>query len=576
MRHFLLLLICLPVMAFGQTTLFSYDFGTSYISNLTGTGQWCGASPNSNTSSSPCTGYCWVGDNSSEYLTTKAIVIPSTATTASLSFNYKYNSSLSSPTVGISGLCSGTFTTLATLPSASSCTPYTIDLSAYIGQTIYIRFDANYTSSFTYFSLDDILVSYTTVVVPTYSYWVTSITGSGYTGTLNVSPPDNSTVYACWGSGLTLNSNMTANTISSGGKTYYRKWQYSDDGITFYVPGSPPSTASCATSGFVASRYYRIIYSYSSSSTDILYPSPWVHVILGPSSVANPTNLTTTNITPTSFTANWTSSATVCAGGGLGIIHRIDVATDASFSNMVTGFPKDVTNCITNGATTCSYDVTGLTTGLTYYWRIKAMSYHVGTNTGDLYCGVNSNYVPTSFNLPVELIGLSAVCNETTVTLSWSTATETNNDYFSVEKSINAEDWVPVGIVNGAGNSNELINYEFEDTEPMSGTSYYRLKQTDFDGKFEYFGPVTVNCNDDATGIIAYPNPAQENVLVVGSQDVAAEIYLCDLTGRIITSYSCSRLSEPFSIDLRNILPGVYLIRVDSQNSSEYFRVVKE
>lgn len=182
----------------------------------------------------------------------------------------------------------------------------------------------------------------------------------------------------------------------------------------------------------------------------------------------------------------------------------------------------------------------------------------------------------TNGPLPVEMIELKAINKENNVTLSWSTATETNNDYFTIEKSINTEDWVSVGTVDGAGNSNELISYTFEDLEPMSGTSYYRLKQTDFDGKYEYFGPVTVNCNEGANGIIAYPNPAQDNVLVVGSQNVAADIYLCDLTGRIISAYSCSRLSEPFSVDLQNIMPGIYLIRVDSQNSSEYFRVVKE
>jgi len=346
-------------------------------------GKWYAASPN--LTNSGCTSQGWRGNvGSSDYCTTTAISIPS-GVSASLSFNYSYNYSIGLPTVSV-GTSPTTTSVVETLPSVSTCTAHTIDLSSYAGQTIYIRFDENSSSTTYNIILDDVLVTYTTIPAPAYTYWVTSITGSGYTGTLNISPVDNSTVYACWGSGLTLNSNMSANTIVSGGKTYYRKWQYSDDGgVTFYVPGSPPSTASCATSGFVASRYYRIVYSYLSSSTDILYPSPWVHVILGPSSVADPTNLSTTNITPTSFTANWTSSATVCAGGGLGIIHRIDVATDASFSNMLSGYPKDVTSCITNGATTCSYDVTGLTTGVTYYWRVKAMSYHVGTNNGDLY-----------------------------------------------------------------------------------------------------------------------------------------------------------------------------------------------
>ncbi|HQQ13473.1 MAG TPA: hypothetical protein PK855_09935, partial [Bacteroidales bacterium] len=175
MRHFLLLLICLPVMTFGQTTLFSYDFGTSYISSLTGTGQWCGASPNSNTSSYYCSGYGWFGDYSTKYITTRAISIPSSATSANLSFNYKYNGFSSPPTVGVSTSCTGTFTTLATLSYSFSCTSQNIDLSAYCGQTIYIRFDANNSSSYQ-FVIDDVLVTAST---PT-TLWSQDFTTTSY------------------------------------------------------------------------------------------------------------------------------------------------------------------------------------------------------------------------------------------------------------------------------------------------------------------------------------------------------------------------------------------------------------
>ena len=62
---------------------------------------------------------------------------------------------------------------------------------------------------------------------------------------------------------------------------------------------------------------------------------------------------------------------------------------------------------------------------------------------------------------------------------------ELNNDFFTVERSINSTDWEIIGTVNGAGNSKSLINYSFIDSSPLSGTSYYRLKQTDFDSEFE-------------------------------------------------------------------------------------------
>lgn len=369
---------------------------------------------------------------------------------------------------------------------------------------------------------------------------------------------------------------MSSNTIVSGGKTYYRKWQYSDDGINFYIPGSPPSSASCATTGYVASRYYRVVYSYSSSSTDILDPSPWVHVILGPSSVADPTDISTTNISATGFTANWTSSATVCAGGGLGILHRIEVSSDPSFSTMLTGYPKDVTGCITNGATACSYDVTGLTTGITYYWRIKAMSYHVGTSNGDLYCGVNSNYVPTSANLPVELIGFTATRSGTGVALNWATASETNNDYFGVERSSNASNWIRLGMVMGAGNSNEIRQYTFTDTDPLNGTSYYRLRQTDFDGAFEFFGPVAVVCDASAGGFQVYPNPAGDMVYVAGRPDARVRISLCTISGKVLFSQSVEDLSRPVSVNLQEYPKGMYILKVESESNATHYKLIHQ
>jgi len=156
MRHFLLLLICLPIMAFGQTTLFSYDFGTTSNSNITLAGDWCAANPTAN-SVAVCTSYGWRGYSTSHYLTTKAISIPSSCSTATLTFNYMNYSSSSFPTVRIcTSSCAGTFTTLSTLAYKTTCNLQTVDLSAYKGMTVYLRFQCNSTSSF---YLDDVLVT---------------------------------------------------------------------------------------------------------------------------------------------------------------------------------------------------------------------------------------------------------------------------------------------------------------------------------------------------------------------------------------------------------------------------------
>ncbi len=570
MKKVFLLLMCLPLFSLGQTTLYTCNFGTTPSASLTAMGKWTAANPNityTTTSSTCSSGQGWVSiPSSGPYgsCTTTNMTIPA-GNTAELSFKYLYNRSFSNPQVTVTGTSSQTYT----LPQASTCSSYTIDLSSFAGQTINIKFEEKSSSTFYEFYLDDILVTYTAAVIPIESYWITAITGSGYTGILNLSPPSNSTIYLCHGSSICLETNIP---LSSG--SYSRRFQTSSDGGVTDAWFTWAGTTYCSPASGV--RYVRGCLWSASLGVKAGSETPWLKIVHGPESVADPTNLSTTNVTPTSFTANWTSSTTVCAGGGLGILHRLEVSTDPTFATFVSGYPVDVTSCITNGASSCSYNVTGLITGLTYYWRIKAMSYHVGTNNGDLYCGVNSNYVPTSFNLPVELVGLSAVCNETTVTLSWATASETNNDYFTVEKSINTEDWLAIGNVDGSSNSNEIKHYSFEDNEPMTGISYYRLKQIDFDGKYEYFGPVAVQCNRDATGILVYPNPAQNSVFIVGSSENPADIFLCDLAGRVIAKYHCENTVTPYLVDLEKFQAGVFIILVEAQGSTDCFRIVKE
>ncbi len=144
----------LSLLSYTQVTLYSYNFGTSSNSNLNGTGEFCAASKNSNYSSG-CSSYGWAGSSSIHYITTRAIALPASGD-VSLTFNYRYGSFSSYPTVQISTACGGTFTTLITLSYKSSCGAQVVDLNAYKGQTIYLRFDANYT---TYFVIDDIVVT---------------------------------------------------------------------------------------------------------------------------------------------------------------------------------------------------------------------------------------------------------------------------------------------------------------------------------------------------------------------------------------------------------------------------------
>ncbi|NQX98097.1 MAG: hypothetical protein HRT73_09495, partial [Flavobacteriales bacterium] len=89
--------------------------------------------------------------------------------------------------------------------------------------------------------------------------------------------------------------------------------------------------------------------------------------------------------------------------------------------------------------------------------------------------------------LPITLLSFEATANEDKVDLKWSTSTEINNGFFTIERSADAKNWEEIVTTNGAGNSNQTIEYFETDYEPLEGVSYYRLKQTDFNGQYEYF-----------------------------------------------------------------------------------------
>jgi hypothetical protein len=138
--------------------------------------------------------------------------------------------------------------------------------------------------------------------------------------------------------------------------------------------------------------------------------------------------------------------------------------------------------------------------------------------------------------LPIELINFEAKADNDNVALSWTTATEINNDYFTIEKSNNGITFSNVMEVTGAGNSNTILHYDAIDAIPYSGYSYYRLKQTDFDGQFTYSNLVAVNFKGEATDVISlYPNPkSAENLkikLLAGFENGIMEVSVYDLQG---------------------------------------------
>ena len=165
--------------------------------------------------------------------------------------------------------------------------------------------------------------------------------------------------------------------------------------------------------------------------------------------------------------------------------------------------------------------------------------------------------------LPIELDTWEVTTLSKSVFLEWSTATETNNDIFTIERSDNGITWSEIGIIEGSGTTSTAKQYSFEDTKPIDGTSYYRLKQTDFNGDYSY---TSVKCitraEDNDNAFIAYSNTVINAFILEGEQIAAYPIELYSIMGKKISAVLFNTINaSKVVISIQNIPSGTYVIK---------------
>lgn len=165
--------------------------------------------------------------------------------------------------------------------------------------------------------------------------------------------------------------------------------------------------------------------------------------------------------------------------------------------------------------------------------------------------------------LPIELLGLDAQAQGRLVRVAWSTATERNNERFEVERSADASTFMTIGGVPGAGNSTSMLYYSWEDEAPLNGTSYYRLRQVDHDGKYSLSPTVVVLRNYNGAPAI-YPNPVEDHVrIVVPSLPQGGAIKVLDAIGRCVEQV-WSGGNDILSLPTADWPTGVYQIILEA------------
>ncbi|GGF11347.1 T9SS type A sorting domain-containing protein [Hymenobacter cavernae] len=182
--------------------------------------------------------------------------------------------------------------------------------------------------------------------------------------------------------------------------------------------------------------------------------------------------------------------------------------------------------------------------------------------------------------LPVELISFNANRVGGVVNCTWATASEKNNDYFDLERSLNGQTFNVIGTVAGTGTSSATHSYSLQDRHPAAVTAYYRLRQVDRDGTSVYSPVVAVNGSAAAVSITAVPNPSNGPIVVTLSATEASTVRgtVTNMLGTEVLSFAkpVSAGLQYLTLDLSSQSAGVYLLRIQTLQGPQTLRVIKQ
>ncbi len=176
--------------------------------------------------------------------------------------------------------------------------------------------------------------------------------------------------------------------------------------------------------------------------------------------------------------------------------------------------------------------------------------------------GVGAAFAGTPV-LPVELLDFTGrLVNDNYVQLDWQTATEINNQGFDVERSQDGLNWERIGYVEGHGNSVETHSYSFDDHTPLNGLNFYRLKQTDFDGTYEYTKIIVVEISHQ-NNMTLYPNPSKGGELFLQfNEETKGSLTIHNLQGKLVYQQILDNKENRFVVKLPELSHGIYMVQM--------------
>ncbi len=177
--------------------------------------------------------------------------------------------------------------------------------------------------------------------------------------------------------------------------------------------------------------------------------------------------------------------------------------------------------------------------------------------------------------LPVDLLSFNAKVLDKIISINWSTASEINNDFFTIEKSIDGLNWSNIATVKAASNSEVINNYSTIDQNPIAGIQFYRLTQTDINGQSKTYDKTFINFETVKPSVIAYPNPCSDWLSIDLDAAENSTVKVLNAFGQIVMTESSSDQSV-LKLDLSTLASGVYNLELSVNGLFSTSKIVKK
>jgi hypothetical protein len=385
--------------------------------------------------------------------------------------------------------------------------------------------------------------------------------------------PTNGDYYATLSDGVYLvmgnsSTNAFMNVGTTGG---FKRWVISEGENNYVQWNNIPTGTYILPFGYSSTDYIPFTFDKTSAGTSNLIMSTW----------ATPSNNQISGV--------WCGATNV---GAVTNMYDATVAGDGSIPAVIDRWWKINTTATAN----LTFSYRGAENTTTYsplgafgaqHWNGTSWDASVGNGTG-VTSGIGTVTVTSASTfspwvlvsktapLPVQWLGLSAEClpagkagDQSDVTVKWSTATEQNSNYFTVERSMDGSNFFPMATVIASGNSSTVKNYSATDTDPLPGTSFYQVRETDFNGSYMTSDVLIVNeCSGE--NVIIYGDGIGVTVDINADEDGAYVIEIFDVLGQKLMSETKNVISgvNQYKISAMNVSSDIYLVKVYNKNHS--------